>query len=454
LRGLGAEPPPIDKMQRTWEKTQEIIKEKVGEQFYELWFRPVELSGIKDGHAVLDIPNRFFKDWIEDNHPGLVAEALRATTNSELKVRYRIVERQDPTAKKQDNLLETRRMRLASKGIYLNPKYTFGSFVEGEGNKLAKAAAGRVAEAPGKSFNPLFVYGGVGFGKTHLVSSIGNHVVDHIRNFNVLYVSSEQFTNEVVHAVRHGKTDELKAKYRSLDLLLMDDVQFIENKAATQEELFHTLNALYESQKQIVLSSDRPPKEIKNLTDRLRSRFGMGLTVEIEPADFETKKAIIQQKASFERIVLPDEVQDFLARRIKSNIRELEGCMIRLAAHSSLTGSPIDLSMAKTVLKDIISDDEKPLTVEGIMKSVAEHYGMKVQDMKARKRSRDVAVPRQVAMFIARELTGASLSEIGKTIGGKDHATVIYACKQIAGKRARDESFNRMMDSLVNKLKP
>jgi len=441
-------------MQHIWEKAQEIIKGKVGEQFYELWFRPVELSGIKDGHAVLDIPNRFFKDWIEENHPGLVAEALRLTANSELKIKYRIVERQDPTTKKMDNLLETRRNRLASKGIYLNPKYTFQHFVEGEGNKLARAAAGRVAEAPGKSFNPLFVYGGVGFGKTHLISAIGNHVVDHVRNFNVLYVSSEQFTNEVVHAVRHGKTDELKSRYRSLDLLLMDDVQFLENKAATQEELFHTLNTLYESQKQIVLSSDRPPKEIKNLTDRLRSRFGMGLTVEIEPADFETKKAIIQQKAAFERIVLPDEVQDFLARRIKTNIRELEGCLIRLAAHSSLTGSPIDLSMAKTVLKDIISDDEKPLTAEGIMKSVAEHYGMKVQDLKAKKRSRDIAIPRQVAMYVARELTGASLSEIGKVMGGKDHATVIYACKQVSEKRARDEAFNRMMDSLVNKLKP
>jgi chromosomal replication initiator protein len=448
------EPPPIIKMQQIWEKAQHIIKEKVGEQFYELWFRPVELSGVKDGQAVLDIPNRFFKDWIEDNYPGLVGEALRLVTNSELKIKYRIVEKQDPAAKKIDNLMETRRARLASKGLYLNPKYTFEHFVPGGGNKLAKAAAERVAEAPGKSFNPLFVYGGVGFGKTHLISSIGNRVVDHLRNFNVLYVSSEQFTNEVVHAVRHGKTDQLKAKYRSLDLLLMDDVQFIENKTATQEELFHTLNTLYESQKQIVLSSDRPPKEIKNLTDRLRSRFGMGLTVEIEPADFETKKAIIQQKAAFERITLPDEVQDFLARRIKSNIRELEGCLIRLAAHSSLTGSPIDLSMAKTVLKDIISDDDKPLTVECILKGVAEHYGMKPLDMKARKRSKDIAIPRQVAMYIARELTGASLSEIGKVMGGKDHATVIYACKQVIDKRSKDENFNRMIDSLVNKLKP
>lgn len=441
-------------MQNIWEKTQDIIKQRVGEQFYDLWFRPVELSGIKDGHAVLDIPNRFFKDWIEDNHPGLVSDALKTSTGNELKIKYRIVEKQDAATKKFDTMLETRRSRLASRGIYLNPKYTFENFVVGESNKFARAAAIAVADSPGKAYNPLFIYGGVGLGKTHLISAIGNRAVDKLKNLNILYVSSEQFTNEVVHAVRHGKTDELKARYRNLDLLLLDDVQFIENKMATQEELFHTLNTLYEAQKQIVISSDRPPKEIKNLTDRLRSRFNMGLLADIQPADFETKKAIIQKKSELERIKLPPEVEDFLARRIKSNIRELEGCLIRLAAHSSLTGAPIDLVMAKMILKDIISDDERPLTPDGILKSVAEHYGIKLQDLKAKKRSKDVAIPRQIAMYLARELTGSSLSDIGKVIGGKDHATVIYACKQIAGRRAEDPDFNRMMESLLNKFKP
>ncbi|MDA8169341.1 MAG: chromosomal replication initiator protein DnaA [Nitrospiraceae bacterium] len=442
-------------MKEIWEKAQAMIKERVGEHFHEMWFRPVELAQVKDGSAVLEIPNRFFKEWVEDNYPGLLTDVLKEATGEALRIKYRMSEKPDSESKKIDSQLETRKTRLASRGIFLNPKYIFGNFVEGESNRFAKAAAEAVAGNPGRSYNPLFVYGGVGLGKTHLISAIGNAVADRIKNFHLLYVSSEQFTNEVVHAVRHGKTDELKAKYRNLDMLLIDDIQFVENKAATQEELFHTLNSLYEGQKQIVISSDRPPKEIKNLTDRLRSRFSMGLIADIQPPEYETKVAIIHKKAEMERISLPAEVVEFLARRIKSNIRELEGCLIRLAAHSSLTGTPIDLAMAKNVLRDVtIEEDNKPLTVDVIIKAVAEHFGIKVADMKARKRTRDIAMPRQVAMYLARELTEASLSEIGKAVGGKDHATVIYACRQMADKRANDENFSGMLESLINRLKP
>ena len=435
------------------EKTQKLIADKVGEHFYELWFKPVEIAQIKDGQAVLEIPNRFFKEWIEDSYPGLMQEVLKETTGETLKIKYRMSEKLDAESRKMDNLLENRKTRLASRGIFLNPKYIFQNFVVGESNRFARAAAEAVAANPGRAYNPLFIYGGVGLGKTHLISAVGNDVVDRQRGFRVLYVSSEQFTNEVVHAVRHGKTDELKAKYRNLDLLLLDDVQFIENKAATQEELFHTLNALYEGQKQIVISSDRPPKEIKNVTDRLRSRFNMGLIADIQCPEFETKVAIIQKKAEMERIGLSREVVEFLARKVKSNIRELEGCLIRLAAHSSLTGSPIDVEMTKTILKDILTDDERPLTVETVMKTVAEHFGIKLADMKARKRTREIALPRQVSMYLARELTEASLSDIGKAAGGKDHATVIYACRQVAGRRAADADFDRMMESLAGRLK-
>ncbi len=443
-------------MKEIWEKAQEIIRERVGEHFYELWFHPVELVQVKDGQVLLDIPNRFFKEWIEDNYPGLVAEVLKpaAQDGEELKVKYRISEKQDPAAKKMDTLLETRKTRLASRGVYLNPKYIFKNLVVGQSNQFAHAAAIAVSENPGRAYNPLFVYGGTGLGKTHLISAIGNEVVDRFRNFHVFYVTSEQFTNEVVHAVRHGKTEELKAKYRNLDLILIDDVQFIENKTATQEELFHTLNTLYEAQKQIVISSDRPPREIRNVTDRLRSRFNMGLIADVQPPELETKIAIIQKKAEVERIPMPQEVIEFLARKIKSNIRDLEGCLIRLAAHSSLTGAPIDRDMAREILKDIISEDDKPLTVEAVAKAVAEHYGIKLSDMRARKRTKDIAIPRQVAMYLARELTGASLSEIGKIVGGKDHATVIYACKQITEKRNSDENFGRMIEGLLNRLKP
>ncbi len=444
----------FEQMKAIWEKAQKIIAERVGGHFYDLWFRPVELSQIKDGSAVLDIPNRFFKEWVEDSYPGLISDVLREVTGETLKIKYRMSEKQDAESRKLDNMLENRKTRLASRGIYLNPKYIFENFVVGDSNRFASAAAEAVATNPGRAYNPLFIYGGVGLGKTHLISAIGNSVVDRMKNIRALYVSSEQFTNEVVHAVRHGKTDELKAKYRNLDLLLLDDVQFIENKTATQEELFHTLNVLYEAQKQIVISSDRPPKEIKNVTDRLRSRFNMGLIADIQSPELETKMAIIHKKAEMERITLNVAVVEFLAKKVKSNIRVLEGCLIRLAAHSSLTGSPIDVEMTKNVLKDIIADETRPLTVENIMKGVAEHFGIKVADMKTKKRTKEIALPRQVAMYLSRELTDVSLSDIGKNVGGKDHATVIYACKQIADRRAADEDFDRMLESLAEKLKP
>ncbi len=441
-------------MKVIWEKAQKLIGERVGAHFYDLWFRPVELAQIKDGNATLDIPNRFFKEWVEDSYPGIISDVLKEVTGESLKIKYRMSEKLDPESRKLDNQLENRRTRLASRGIYLNPKYIFENFVVGDSNKFANAAAEAVAANPGRAYNPLFIYGGVGLGKTHLISAIGNAVVDKMKNIRVLYVSSEQFTNEVVHAVRHGKTDELKAKYRSLDLLLLDDVQFIENKTATQEELFHTLNVLYEGQKQIVISSDRPPKEIKNVTDRLRSRFNMGLIADIQSPELETKMAIIHKKAEMERITLNEAVVEFLAKKVKTNIRELEGCLIRLAAHSSLTGSPIDVDMTKNVLKDIIADETKPLTVETIVRGVAEHFGIKVADMKTKKRTKEIALPRQVAMYLSRELTDVSLSDIGKNVGGKDHATVIYACKQITERRAADEDFDRMLESLAEKLKP
>ena len=444
----------FDQMKAIWEKAQKIISEKVGGHFYDLWFRPVELAQVKDGSAVLDIPNRFFKEWVEDNYPGLISDALKEITGESLKIKYRMSEKLDAESRKLDNQLENRKTRLASRGIYLNPKYIFENFVVGDSNRFASAAAEAVATNPGRAYNPLFIYGGVGLGKTHLISAIGNSVVDRMKNVRALYVSSEQFTNEVVHAVRHGKTDELKAKYRNLDLLLLDDVQFIENKTATQEELFHTLNVLYEAQKQIVISSDRPPKEIKNVTDRLRSRFNMGLIADIQSPELETKMAIIHKKAEMERITLDAAVVEFLAKKVKSNIRELEGCLIRLAAHSSLTGSPIDVEMTKNVLKDIIADETRPLTVENIVKGVAEHFGIKVADMKTKKRTKEIALPRQVAMYLSRELTDVSLSDIGKNVGGKDHATVIYACKQIADRRAADQDFDRMLESLAEKLKP
>jgi chromosomal replication initiator protein len=436
-----------------WNDSLSKIEKRVGNNVVELWFRPIKLSQVKEQQATVDIPNRFFKDWIEDSYPDIIAESLEGILGYPVTVRYRIAEKIDPAVKKMDIRLESRKQKLANRGIYLNPKYTFESFVIGPCNQFAQAAAKAIAEAPGRAYNPLFIYGGVGLGKTHLMTAIGNAVIDKTPDFTVIYVSAEQFTNEVVSAIRHEKMGEFKAKYRNVDLLLLDDIHFIANKTQTQEEFFHTFNAIYEKQKQIVISSDRPPKEIGSVTDRLRSRFSMGLIADIQPPELETKMAIVLKKAQAERINLPDDVAYHLASRVKSNIRELEGCLIRLGAQASLTGKPIDIEMTKNILKDLIEEDEKPLTSDRIQKVICEHFGIKVADMKAKKRTKEIAFPRQIAMYLNKQLTGMSLNDIGKNFGGKDHATVIYACKQIADKRAKDEVFNRMIESLLRKIK-
>ena len=437
-----------------WNNSLLKIEEKVGSSITELWFKPIKLFQLKEHHATIDIPNRFFRDWIEENYPDLIAESLGGVLGFPVSILYKKEEKIDPVVKKMDMKLESRRQSLARRGIYLNPKYTFENFVVGTSNQFAQAAARSISESPGRTYNPLFIYGGVGLGKTHLINAVGNAVIDRDPNLIVLYVSSEQFTNEVVSAIRHDKMGEFKDKYRNLDVLLLDDIQFIANKTATQEEFFYTFNALYEKQKQIVVSSDRPPKEITAVTDRLRSRFTMGLIADIQPPEIETKIAILLKKAEMERINIPEDTVYYLASKVKSNIRELEGCLIRLGAQASLTGRPIDKEMAKNILRDLIEEDEKPINVDHIQKIVCEYFGLKLTDIKAKKRTKEVALPRQIAMYITKQLTDMSLSDIGKGFGGKDHATVIYACKQVEEKRAKDEAFNRMIENLIRKIKP
>jgi len=441
-------------LENIWNNSLLKIEEKVGSSITELWFKPIKLFQLKEHHATIDIPNRFFRDWIEENYPDLIAESLGGVLGFPVSILYKKEEKIDPVVKKMDMKLESRRQSLARRGIYLNPKYTFENFVVGTSNQFAQAAARSISESPGRTYNPLFIYGGVGLGKTHLINAVGNAVIDRDPNLIVLYVSSEQFTNEVVSALRHDKMGEFKDKYRNLDVLLLDDIQFIANKTATQEEFFHTFNTLYEKQKQIVVSSDRPPKEITAVTDRLRSRFTMGLIADIQPPEIETKIAILLKKAEMERINIPEDTAYYLASKVKSNIRELEGCLIRLGAQASLTGRPIDKEMAKNILRDLIEEDEKPINVDHIQKVVCEYFGLKLADIKAKRRTKEVALPRQIAMYITKQLTDMSLSDIGKGFGGKDHATVIYACKQVEEKRAKDEAFNRMIENLIRKIKP
>ncbi|HMK56947.1 MAG TPA: chromosomal replication initiator protein DnaA [Dissulfurispiraceae bacterium] len=429
------------------------IHERVGDSIFELWFKPMKLLHFKDKSVTIEIPNRFFKDWVEDNYPNLIGESIEGETGQQVAIKFKICAKEDGALRKIDSKNESRRARLANRGIYLNPKYTFDSFVVGSSNQFAHAAAKRVCEGPGSTYNPLFIYGGVGLGKTHLINAIGNEIVDKFQNKVVYYVSAEQFTNEVISSIRHEKMGEFKDKYRNADILLVDDIQFIAGKTATQEEFFHTFNSLYARQSQIVISSDRAPMDISDITDRLRSRFGMGLIADIQCPEVETKVAILYKKADAERLSLPEDVAYFIASRVKSNIRELEGCLIKLGAHSSLTGIPIDMNLARNVLKDLISDEDRPLTVDGVVKVVSDYFGVKPVEIKGKKRTKEIVNSRQIAMYLLKNFTQLSLSDIGRAFGGKDHATVIYGCRQVEERRSSDDVFNKVIENIIRKIK-
>lgn len=441
-------------MEEAWTKTIEALELKVGSQTFDLWFRPLKLLKIHDDQIVLEVPNKFFKEWIDDHYPGIIADTVQQFLKKQIPIEYKLFERKEEAVlKKIETKRENRRAKLASRGIFLSPKFTFDTFVIGASNQFAHAASRAVADAPGKAYNPLFIYGGVGLGKTHLMNAIGNKIIDNHPNIKMMYAPAEQFTNEFVYSMRNDKMDQFKSKYRGLDVLIIDDIQFIAGKSGTQEEMFHTFNALYDTHKQIIFSSDRLPRDISPITERLRSRFGMGLIADIQIPDVETKMAILGKKCEMEGLELPEDVSFFLASKIKSNIRDLEACMIRLGAHSSLTGKEITIEMAKNVLNDLIHDEEKALTVEYVQKIVCEYFGLKVQDIKAKKRTRDIAFPRQVAMYLCKFLTDSSLSEIGKGFGGKDHSTVIHACKLIGARMKEDEDFEKKIEYLIKKIR-
>jgi chromosomal replication initiator protein len=335
----------------------------------------------------------------------------------------------------------------------LNPRYTFETFIVGPSNQFAHAASRAVAEAPSRSYNPLFVYGGVGLGKTHLMHAVGRYVLQHNPSFKLTYISSERFMNEMINAVRYDRILDFRERYRSVDVLLVDDVQFLAGKEGTQTEFFHTFNALYDSQKQIVISSDCPPHEIPQLEERLRSRFEWGLIADIQPPDLETKVAILKKKAEADAVPLPDNVAIYIAGKIKSNIRELEGSLTRLVAYASLTNSAISLKLAQDVLKNILDHDEKAVTIEIIQKFVADYYQLKVADLKSRNNSKSVAIPRQVAMYLCKQLTHASLPEIGRSYGGKHHSTVIHSIRKIEDMRKRDGDFNSLIHNLLESFR-
>jgi chromosomal replication initiator protein len=397
------------------------------------------------------VPSRLFCKRLTETYGQLLQAVLTEIGKPQVQFDYVCAEA-DPVAAASPNLPVSSQTKLDFDAVahQLNPRYTFDSFIVGASNQFAHAAAVAVAEQPSKSYNPLFLYGGVGLGKTHLMQAIGHSLKRRNPAMRLTYISAEKFTNEVISSIRFERMAAFRDRFRNMDVLMVDDIQFIATRERTQEEFFHTFNALYDQQKQIVISSDCPPKEISSIEERLRSRFEWGLIADIQPPDLETKIAILQKKAESERVQVPDDVAEYIARAIKSNIRELEGALIRLMAYASLTGADLNLATAQQVLKNIIETQEKKVTIEQIQKRVGEVFGLRAQDLKMRSNSKVIAYPRQVAMFIVKQLTSASLPEIGRQFGGKHHTTVLHSINKIESLRHSDKDLNKTINRLLD----
>jgi chromosomal replication initiator protein len=447
------------------------VSKRVNYQSFNTWFKPISLAA-KDGQTVyLKVPDDISRDWIINNYLDVLEEALEEINLGGCRIEL-LTEGEKQNHIETDSFLgekfslenglkqlaristATRLIDLEPAELPLNPKYTFDTFVVGSCNQFAHAAARAVADMPSKTYNPLYIYGGVGLGKTHLMQAIGHYIKSRNKNLRLVYISSERFMNELINAIRYDKTLAFREKYRNIDILLMDDIQFIAGKERTQEEFFHTFNALYDSQKQIVITSDCPPREIPTLEERLHSRFEWGLIADIQPPDLETKVAILKRKAETEKMDLPDGVALFIASKIKSNIRELEGCLVRLAAYASLKGLPVSIELAQEALKNMVTEESSDgISIENIQKCVANHYGLRVSDLKSRNNSRSVALPRQVAMYLCKVLTKASLPEIGREFGGKHHTTVLHSVNKIERLYEEDPVFHRLINNLITEIK-
>ena len=437
-----------------WEKTLNIIKSEMSEVSFNTWIKSCEPISISSNTIKISVPNSFTQDILEKRYKDLVINSIEAACSKLYKIEFVIASELQDVEESPENNRDTMSVTVNDEmSSTLNPKYTFDSFVIGNSNRFAHAASLAVAESPAKAYNPLFIYGGVGLGKTHLMHAIGHYILQNNSNAKVVYVSSEKFTNELINAIKDDKNEEFRNKYRNVDVLLIDDIQFIAGKERTQEEFFHTFNTLHEANKQIILSSDRPPKEIPTLEDRLRSRFEWGLIADIQAPDFETRMAILKKKADVEKLDVPNEVMVYIATKIKSNIRELEGALIRIVAYSSLTNRDITVDLASEALKDIISNKQnKNITIDIIQDVVAAYFNLRVEDLKSQRRTRNVAYPRQIAMYLSRKLTDMSLPKIGEEFGGRDHTTVIHAYEKISESLNNDESLQHTINDITKKL--
>ena len=477
---------------RLWNDILHAVEKRLNRQSFETWFRPIRFEGCDDSEQVLHLraPNQVVKDWVSSNYSEVLDESLKELNLTKYQVDWMVEESEAHPADRntdidddQDTyayqttssngrgktqslftLLEAAESDGLTSGattfvdiepieLSLNPKYTFQTFVVGSCNQFAHAASLAVAEAPGKTYNPLYIYGGVGLGKTHLMHAAGHAIKERNRHLRLSYISAEKFMNELINAIRYDKAQTFREKYRSIDVLLMDDIQFMAGKERTQEEFFHTFNALYDGQKQIVISSDCPPREIPTLEERLHSRFEWGLIADMEPPDLETKIAILKRKADLDGVSLPDDVAFFIASKVKSNIRELEGSLVRLVAISSLRGLPISKMLAQDAIRNIAEDNQPAgITIEQIQRAVAAHYRLRADELTSKNNARQIAVPRQIAMYLCKRLTKHSFPEIGREFGGKHHTTVIHSVEKIEALVLKDQNFHRIVSDLMDNL--
>jgi chromosomal replication initiator protein len=447
--------------ERTWGATQEHLRSLLGSDTYNLWFAPLRARAQDDNSLILEVADDFCEIWLKENYVGLLEDAVALVSGHRLKIRFEVgssgmgtpSEDSNPSSIKAKAANGAPERNHVDQELSLRPQYNFDAFVVGNNNNFAHAAALAVAQEPGKTYNPLFLHGGVGMGKTHLLHAIGHHVVTHRKGARVAYLSSEQFTNEYIDGIQNHQLPRFRRKYRQTDVLLIDDIQFLAGKERIQEEFFHTFNALHEARKQIVMSCDRPAGEIQNLQQRLVSRFEWGLVTDLQPPDMEMRLAILRKKAQIMGVDLPEETMSFLANRVRSNIRRLEGALIRVTSYAALTASKLTVEVVESLLRDILHQEVAyPISIEVIQKKVAEHFDLRQADMTSRRRPEKIAFPRQVAMFLSRQMTETSLSAIGEAFGGRDHGTVLHACRSVEDRMETDPHVRQVVNGLEMRL--
>ena len=446
----------------TWASAQQLLRTLLNPDIYHLWFAPVQATGLDGDCITLEVANDFCEVWLKDNYLGLIRDVLGQVSGQSLTVKFRVgapplvpnpVHKAEGLKPETKDLIEVYERNNPARDLPFNPKNTFETFVVGNNNTFAHAASLAVAQTPGKTYNPLFLYGGVGLGKTHLLHAIGQHVASHKKGARVTYLSSEKFTNEFIDAIQNSQLVRFRRKYRQTDVFLIDDIQFLAGKERIQEEFFHTFNTLHEAHKQIVLTCDRPASEIQNLEQRLVSRFEWGLVTDMQPPDVETRVAILRKKEKMMGVELPEEILNFLAQRIRTNVRRLEGALVRVTSYASLTGKKLSLEVVEGLLREVLHEEGRySISIEVIQKKVAEHYDIRLADMASKRRPENIAFPRQVAMYLARQMTESSLNTIGEAFGGRDHGTVLHACRLVKDRMQVDAQIRQVVSYLEKQL--